>query len=272
MYAPLSPAHSLNAYEPESPATSEKNVYFPESPATSEKNVYFPESPRKTNKLSFIERLLNPPSIHKIKRPDYRPIYGWRSYIRQYMYAEVSKFKRIDNELKSAIKNNEIVKIQTLTPEYIKALKVFSKVKEHVANISFNERALEYKKSEIRNVFDVWKKDICNIKDKSKREKIKVSNDPHRVVVNLVVRKDGHVSVKVSAPLAALYEKYHANLKKPPKEEYLLALREFGYPQWYITKHRSDEVEGPKKSVQESLLDNKQKKTKKQPSKLLKFK
>lgn len=260
MYVPLSPAHSVHAYEPESPARSEKNVFFP-------------ESPRKTTQLSFIERLLNPPSKRKIKRPDYRPICDWRSYVRQYMFNEKSKFKMIENEIKLAIKMNEFVKIETLTSEYNRALKVFEKAKEHVANISFNERKIEYEKSERRSVFKVWKHDICNIKDKKPREKINVSKDPTRVILKTTVNKDGHISVKLSAPLDELYKKYHANLMKPPRDEYMRALKEFGYPQWYIDKqNRSVIIDGPKKTVQDSLLETKIKKPKKQTSTLAKFK
>ena len=272
MYVPLSPAHSVHAYEPESPARSEKNVFFPESPARSEKNVFFPESPRKTTQLSFLERLLNPPSIKETKPLPYRPIYNWRSYVRQYMFNEKSIFKNIENEIKLAIKRNEIVKINTLIPEYNRALKVFEKAKEYVANISFNERKIEYEKSERLSVFKVWKHDICNIEDKKPCEKINVSNDPTRVILKTTVNEDGHISVKLSAPLAELYEKYHANLMKPPRDEYLRALKEFGYPQWYINKHSNKINDGPKKTVQDSLLENKTKKSKKKTSTLEKFK
>ena len=260
MYVPLSPAHSVHAYEPESPARSEKNVFFP-------------ESPRRTTQLSFIERLLNNPSVKEIKPPPYRPIYNWRSYVRQYMFNEKSRFNIIDSEFKLAIKNNEFVKIETLTPKYNKALKVFENAKKHVANISFNERNLEYKKSERQSVFKVWKNDICDINDRKPREKINVSNDPNRVILKITVNDDGHISTKLSAPLAELYEKYHANLMKPPRDEYLRALKEFGYPQWYIDKqNRSAIIDGPKKTVQDSLLETKIKKSKKHNSTLAKFK
>ena len=260
MYVPLSPAHSIHAYEPESPARSEKNAFFP-------------DSPRKTKQISFIERLLKSTSAKKIKQPSYVTIYSWRSYVRQYMHNEKTKFKTIENKIKSALQKNEIVKVQTLTPEYNKAKIVFSRAKEHVANISFNERRLEYKKSELRNVFKTWKNDICNIEDKKPREKINVSNDPNRVILKTTINENGHISVRLSAPLAELHEKYHANLMKPPHDEYMRALKEFGYPQWYIDKHNRDDVnEGPKKTVQESLLENKIKKSKKQTSTLTKFK
>mgnify|MGYP001138042562 CR=1 FL=1 len=118
----------------------------------------------------------------------------------------------------------------------------------------------------------MWKNDICNIEDKKPREKINVSKDPYRVILKTIIQEDGHISVKLSAPLAELYKKYHANLMKPPHDEYMMALKEFGYPQWYLDKHISSKiVEGPKKTVQDSLLENKLKKSKKHTSTLTKF-
>lgn len=261
MYSPESPAHSVHEYSPESPAHSEINTYFPESPR------------RPFKKQSLIERLLNPTDHKKKKSPLYTPIHGWRFYVKHYMINEKKNFNCIRIELQNAIKNDEFTKIETLTPIYNNALKIFSKAKEHVANISFNERKLEYKKSEKITVLKSWKHDICNINDKKQKESINVSSDPYRVIMKTVIQEDGHISVSLSAPLAVLHDTYHKNLLKPPRAEYLKALSEFGYPKWYIDKHRNDEEnQAPSKTVHESLLEGKNKKVKKQPSKLSKFK
>lgn len=176
-------------------------------------------------------------------------------------------------QIDAAQKRNDTVALIRLEKELLFTKKLLVRAKNHVSSISFNELELEKRKHYLKTIFKSWKNDVCNIEDRNGREKINVPNDPYRVIVKLDVDKKGHVAVKMSTPLADIYEKYHSKLIQPPKEVYAKALTEFGYPQWYTDRIiNKNAVEGPSMTVQERLAEEKPKKPKKGVSKLNKFK
>jgi hypothetical protein len=207
------------------------------------------------------------------KTDKYHPIFNWRNYIKQYIYNEKQKYIMLNIQIESAKKRNDTVLLFKLEKELTFTKQLLVRAKNHVSNIAFNELELEKRKHYLKTIFKKWKNDVCNINDRNGREKINVSNDPYRVIVKLGVDKNGHVSVKMSTPLADIHEKYHMHLIQPPKEVYAKALSEFGYPTWYTDRILSrDSVDGPSMTVQERLAEEKPKKPKKGVSKLNKFK
>ena len=58
-----------------------------------------------------------------------------------------------------------------------------------------------------------------------------VSSDPLHVVVNLTITKTGKVKVTARAPMEHIYNEYISKGTKAPIDEYLKALKRFGYPE-----------------------------------------
>jgi len=113
---------------------------------------------------------------------------------------------------------------------------IFTKSQTRIVNIRFEEYTRENRKRILRDFIKEWRL-VCPTPIPWKRESINiVPKDPYHVVTKLTIDESGHVKVSVKAPLEKIYKKYFANLKKPPLEEYIIALEEFGYPQWVINK------------------------------------
>jgi hypothetical protein len=258
--------------------------------------VYEPLSPAHSTisrPRSRIDRILDT-FVKQKKTKKYQRVYEWRSYVKGLMYIHryrindnqrdynkytsliCNRFDRDNNKLRNAfyiwmkvkrnyddIKNNfKNIKTQEKINQ-----RLLEKDHEMILNIIYNEKLFENK----RNVFMSWKNNICNIQKKVK-EPINVSSDPYRVVLNYDIQEDGHVNVKVSAPLASIYENYFSKLKSPPIDEYVKALEEFGYPKWMINKIKSKHTKPANTiNVQEQIAGIVSKPTKK-ASTLKKFK
>jgi len=294
-YAPLSPAHSVHAYVPESPLRDEQ--------------LYLPESPRKN--LTTFDKILNGILSRKteIRQPVRRRtarIQNWREYCKLYMMNERQNYVYFLNEYAkkcktAAIQYNSLNK-NVLERAFFKWKKTYNhpdhkeflksskdilktykkrlefehkKIKESQSKcikIFTEHRDFEQRKKTLKLFISHWR-DICPTPRKVK-EPINVSKDPFHVVTKLTVDESGHVSVKISAPLESIYKNYFHKLKKPPFDEYIEALREFGYPEWALQrmiKKRKDSPL-PEKSVMEALQADKPSKPKKAGSKLKKFK
>ena len=309
IYAPESPARSEHIYAPESPARSE-HIYAPESPARSA--CYEPVSPRR--KLNTFEKILHNiqnsthARIHK-ERP-YRKIHDWRVYCRLSILNDrkryIESIENYENASKTLAANfrkinfdyfrwafnrwsNRSTKIDNT--EFImyahcilikhrlqlkKDLDLLQRTQKVCLNISINERKIAFRKETLLNCIKEWRSS-CPTPLPTQKEVINVSKDPYHVKVNLVVGKDGMVNAKVSAPLGVIYDKYINKLCRPPVDEYIVALREFGYPEWVLTRiqtrHTKNGLVEPERSVMEALRDEekKSKTKKKEPSKLQKF-
>ena len=296
VYVPLSPARSEHVYAPESPARP---------------LCYEPVSPRR--KLNTFEKILNsiqykpqaPP-----KEPSYRRIHDWRSYRRlsvleyRRKYIESMKiheniastwaadFRKknfnsyqwvFDQWLKRATKRENIDFISCAhfsmkkTKERVKKdLENLRRTQEVCLEVSVNEKKMEFRKETLTACIKAWR-ESCPTPPPKPKEPINVPSDPYHVKVNMKVGEGGHVGVKISAPLGIIYDKYFTKIRKPPTDEYIVALREFGYPEWVLDrmKKKAEKRENnePEKSVMESLKEEEQRKKpkKKEVSKLQKF-
>lgn len=299
----------MKVYAPESPARSE-HVYAPESPARSV--CYEPVSPRR--KLNTFEKILNniqnPTHASGHAKPVYRKIHDWRAHCRlsilndrkRYVeslgtYENTSKhlaenFRKINfNYYRWVFKQwaNRSDKIDNtefiLYARYIlnkhrdqlkKDRDLLKRTQKVCLDISVNERKLAFRKETLTNCIREWRSS-CPTPLPVTAEPINVPNDPYHVIVKLKVGEDGKIGVKASAPLAVIYNKYFNNLRRPPTDEYIIALREFGYPEWVLDRIKTRQVKNvfvePERSVMEALKaeEKKSKPKKKEASKLQKF-
>jgi hypothetical protein len=108
-------------------------------------------------------------------------------------------------------------------------------VQKRIVIVRFTEITRIDRKKRLTEFLNAWK-DTCPTPRKPVREPINVSKNPYHIVTRITVKEDGTVGVKLSAPMAHIYEKYHKNFMIPPHEEYMKALLEFGYPQWAIDR------------------------------------
>jgi len=157
-----------------------------------------------------------------------------------------------------------------------KDLNTLKKTQGRCLNISIQERKLEFRKETLSNCIREWRA-ACPTPLRKPKEPINVSHDPYRVVVKINVNENGHAEVKMSAPLEHIYDTYFKKLRKPPVDEYIVALREFGYPEWVLDKMKAKSLLSPQtepeRSVLKALLEevNKKKPKPKVVSKLTKL-
>ena len=81
----------------------------------------------------------------------------------------------------------------------------------------------------IQSDHEEWENEHPENREVSEKEVISVPNRVDSVVVNMTVTKTGKIKVHTIAPMATLYEKYHSKGIRPPLDEFLKALKKFGY-------------------------------------------
>lgn len=85
---------------------------------------------------------------------------------------------------------------------------------------------------------------------KELRKSYNVSNDIDHVVVKFDIAKNGKVKVKLSAPMADIYNNYFSKCIKPPTDVYIRALKDFGYPDEALEKVLIKAQNAPKLKIQ----------------------
>ncbi len=243
-FVPLSPAHSdIGMFQPLSPAHSQC-VYEPESP-----RVVMKEPSKSASLMEKLIYNIKNPSPCKIKPTPYKSIHDWRTYCRHMMmnekkrYSEATRF-HLKCPTEESKKHLEFCQIQ------------MKKTQERLVEIRFMEIHIRNRKAIIKDCINAWK-ESCPTPRKIK-EPIDVPHDPYHVITRLTVKENGTVGVTIKAPLAPIYDKYFKNFKMPPHEEYVEALREFGYPEWVLERmdkrwQKKGETNEPTRTIQESL-------------------
>ena len=82
-----------------------------------------------------------------------------------------------------------------------------------------------------RQDHEAWEASRTTQTTSSSKESINVPSDPSAVVVNMTISKSGKVKVYTGAPMETVYAKYFSRGVRPPINEYLKALKKFGYPE-----------------------------------------
>jgi len=307
-YVPLSPAHSVGGYEPLSPATSVVN--FDVSKASILQKILYniqnrPIGHNHSLGINYYVKGCPKCDLDKSSRPvkEIPKIKDWRRYCWHLMYNEKKKYKEVLREYRNACdeiaknfakknkknvfdiwlgrkeNNKEFIQISknkllSLKSELTKYKRILLETQHTCVEIFHREIVSRERKNVLRTLIKEWR-ESCPTPIRKPREPINVPKDPYRMIFKYEVQEDGHIKVNLSAPLAPIYDKYFSKGIKPPFEEYIVALRDFGYPDWVIEKmiKRHDPENYSTISVHEALEIFKVKKTKvKKTSILNKFK
>ena len=235
--------------------------------------------------------------VSPVKKKPYRKMGAWRSYCRlsilndrrRYMES-LEIYNKVSENLAMEFqkKNGDICRrffdkwrgqfhrqcnthltmvAHTRLAQFKKVLKqdlgTLKKTQERCLDISINERRLEYRKKTLGNCIREWRS-ACPTPKAKPKEAINVPNNPYHVLVKINVNENGHAEVKMSAPLAPIYDNYFKKFRKPPVDEYILALREFGYPEWVLDRMKARSLLSspaePGMSVMQALQNEEQKK------------
>jgi len=274
-YQPLSPARSEpECYRPLSPARSEppKLTTPPADAPLLDKLIFVIKFNQlvKTAEYPFIKRV-NPLPPKKL-RPS-QPIANWRSYIHHMMHNEKIEYKRdlaiytvkIDGIVKILASRSHERHFRSLFNHWARKTSTFKsgvvkdalitgrqynknvreirykleKTRDRMAEMMRTRITAEKRKETLADYFSAWR-NSCPTPRRVPNKPINVSNDPYHICTRITVREDGIVNVKISAPLARFHEEYTSQCKKIPfSEEYLEAMREFGYPDWFIETKRA---------------------------------
>ena len=254
VFQPLSPAHSIQAYEPQSPRTKplsflEKILYDMNN------NKPFTHKPKKYQSISDWQSYCRHMIMNERKEYNYttrvheckldnlshelKIIFVKRRVVN--MYRKVFNTWLGQSESKNVpMLDTEYIQHSHEIVEKLKAdirfrVKQLMETQKRLVTIRFTEICQRENIKLMTEYINEWKK-VCPTPRQPIKEPINVPNDPYHIFTNLTVREDGTIGVKMSAPLAHIYDKYHKNFTNPPHEEYMEALKEFGYPQWFIDK------------------------------------
>jgi hypothetical protein len=306
-YEPLSPARSECAYEPLSPARSVVNLnkLYP-----FQKILYAIKNapPIHTHPLTEHKSVMGCPrcDYNKLQRPPQpRPqqrIDHWQNYCRhaihndRWRYVEtLSAYDRLCMDIASNYcKNNKKTvfdiwlnrtkdnsnfievsknKLEQIKKELKVQLVTLNNTREMCCQIFMTETNTRRQKETLKSVITAWR-ESCPTPLRKPNEPFNVPSDLFRVILKYDIQEDGYVRIKVSAPLARIHETYTSKGRKTPFDEHIVALREFGYPEWKLEQYirRRKEQTLPTQSIAEALESTKIKTKTKQTSKLQKLK
>ena len=305
VYEPLSPARSECAYEPLSPARSVVDL---NKLSTFEKILYSiknPFSPIHTHPLTENKLVVGCPrcDYNKLQPPSHPQRIGhWQSYCQhaihndRYRYVETLEaydslrmdiaFNYCKNNKKNVfdiwlnrtrdnsnfieVSKNKLVEIKKELKCKLETLNI---TQEKCFQMFVKETNIRRRKETLKSFITAWRAS-CPTPLRKPREPFNVSSDSFRVILKYDIQEDGYVKVKVSAPLAHIHETYTSKGRRPPFDEYIVALREFGYPEWklkqFIRRHKEQNL--PTMSIIDALENTKVKSKTKHISKLQKLK